>query len=242
MNEQNNYADNSNQNSTAEQQPQYSQQQQQYQQPQYQQPQYQPPQQQYQQQYQQPQQYPYQQPQPYQQYQIPRPMGWYNAYKVIALIMGILGCISTFFMLVFTFILTAVGTSSDPSIPYEVQAIFGMLSSFMWPILLSSILAIVLNFVIYSGLKSYRRHGLIAIYIQTACMIVIPLFSMFLLRGFMDDMTSFIYSIDPRAARDMSIDTMYSTSMISSVFSMLFYGALYTLNAVYFHKRKDVFR
>jgi len=235
MNDQNGTQYTTEQQTTTEQQPQpQGYQQPVYQQPQYQQPMYQQPQMQYQ-----------QQPQPQ---QFTRPMRWYKAYKIISLIQGILDSIGVFSLLIMVLIFSVFGSFVTSSMQLaegvlEMQMLLRAMNIIMWPSLVITIVSMILAYTIYSGLKSYRRKGLIAVYIQAVWNILAPLIIIPVMYFYMHELFSFINFLDPSVVIDKAIiDIVVTGVAVGCIIGAMITAVLYTINAIYFRKRKDVFR
>ena len=185
--------------------------------------------------------------QPNMQYQPPHPMRWYNAYKIISLIFGILGTISAFMTLIMTVGFSFIGNMDVSGMPgsegMELQMLFRIMSIIMIPSLVISLVSVVLHYVIYRGLSMYRKRGLIAIYIEAGWNVISQLAMLPLVRYYIIELMNFINAADPAVTMaQFEIDIMMTTVTLSCIIGALINGALYTINAIYFHKRKDVFK
>jgi len=181
-----------------------------------------------------------------QQYQPPRPMGWYNAYKIISLIFGIIGCIGLLVSLASTVIFAFLGNVSVPLPDSDIanaQAACRVLNIIMLPSLVVSIVSVILSFTIYGGLSKYRKSGLIAIYIEAGWNVLAQLLMIPLLSWFFNELMHYSTTFDTATTltqNDINVVIAFFTG--ACIVGALINAALYTLNVLYFRKRKDVFK
>lgn len=165
---------------------------------------------------------------------------WYNAFKVISLILAILCCMSGISMLLMCLIL---GIFSQ-TIPAEYAGIISSLNPICIYMTIVCIVEIVILFLIFYGLKNFKKIGLYMIYTLNGFMPLMYLASIPIIKRYMIILIDFVMdNVNYRSIMQMEtlsnlIDVIVPVSMV--IGAVIAAGILLP-NTIYFHKRRSLF-
>lgn len=170
-------------------------------------------------------------------------MKWYNACKIITLVLGIFACIQLAGML-FAMIMLAVimsVASGDPEF-VMMSDFFNQTTFFMGLNIIAFILITVALFVAYHGIKNYKKT---AYYMMLALHIGLPLLCLLatlFMPDFIDSYVQFMImsgDIDFTDYEFMYKFMLYLMNGVYIIYALVF-GCALIPNTIYFNKRKDL--
>ena len=167
-------------------------------------------------------------------------MKWYNAYKIIMLVMGILSAFNAFGIVVYSLLCLVSGAMNDAS----VQAMSSAMLSVSVQMGILQIISMAVFFLSYYAIKKYKSWTVTLMYVQNVWFPLAFILFIPIMITYMSKLMAFA-SMDVESFEDlqrvvMVNDIVKAVIIIIGIFIAVAVGGALVPNTIYFRKRKHM--